>query len=33
MGRHYSGDIDGKFWFAVQPSDDRNGMMTMIYQK
>ena len=21
MGRHYTGDIDGKFWFAVQPSD------------
>lgn len=21
MGRYYSGDIDGKFWFAVQPSD------------
>lgn len=22
MGRYYSGDIEGKFWFAVQPSDD-----------
>jgi len=22
MGRYYSGDIDGKFWFAVQSSDD-----------
>mgnify|MGYP003126828350 CR=1 FL=1 len=22
MGRYYSGDIDGKFWLAVQPSDD-----------
>lgn len=22
MGRMYSGDIDGKFWFAVQSSDD-----------
>ncbi len=22
MGRYYSGDIDGKFWFAVQPSND-----------
>lgn len=21
MGRYYSGDIEGKFWFAVQPSD------------
>ena len=22
MGRYYSGDIEGKFWFAVQSSDD-----------
>ena len=22
MGRYYHGDIDGKFWFAVQSSDD-----------
>lgn len=22
MGRYYNGDINGKFWFAVQPSDD-----------
>ena len=22
MGRYYDGDIDGKFWFAVQSSDD-----------
>jgi hypothetical protein len=22
MGRYYYGDIEGKFWFAVQPSDD-----------
>ena len=22
MGRHYTGDINGKFWFAVQSSDD-----------
>ena len=21
MGRYYSGDINGKFWFALQPSD------------
>jgi hypothetical protein len=29
MGRYYSGDIDGKFWFAVQPSNsaDRFGVM------
>lgn len=27
MGRHYSGDIEGKFWFAVQRSNaaDRFG--------
>jgi len=22
MGRYYSGDIEGKFWFAIQSSDD-----------
>ena len=22
MGRYYSGDIEGKFWFGVQPSND-----------
>jgi hypothetical protein len=22
MGRYYSGDIEGKFWLGVQPSDD-----------
>lgn len=22
MGRHYTGDINGKFWFAVQSSND-----------
>jgi hypothetical protein len=29
MGRYYSGDIDGKFWFAVQPSNsaDRFGVI------
>ena len=21
MGRYYTGDIEGKFWFALQPSD------------
>ena len=24
MGRYYQGDIEGKFWFAVQSSDDAN---------
>jgi len=24
MGRYYSGDIEGKFWFGVQTSDDAN---------
>lgn len=29
MGRYYNGDIDGKFWFAVQSSDaaDRFGVI------
>ena len=29
MGRYYSGDIDGKFWFAVQSSSaaDRFGVV------
>ena len=29
MGRYYSGDIQGKFWFAVQSSDaaDRFGII------
>jgi len=22
MGRYYDGDIEGKFWFGVQPSND-----------
>ena len=22
MGRYYGGDISGKFWFGIQPSDD-----------
>ena len=28
MGRYYSGDIEGKFWFAIQSSDaaDRFGI-------
>lgn len=28
MGRYYNGDVEGKFWFAVQPSDtaDRFGV-------
>jgi hypothetical protein len=25
MGRYYSGDIEGKFWFAVQSSDDASA--------
>jgi len=24
MGRYYQGDIEGKFWFGVQGSDDAN---------
>ena len=22
MGRYYNGDIEGKFWFGIQPTDD-----------
>lgn len=25
MGRYYTGDIEGKFWFAVQSSDDADN--------
>lgn len=25
MGRYYQGDINGKFWFGVQSSDDANN--------
>lgn len=25
MGRYYSGDIEGKFWFGVQSSDDASS--------
>ena len=24
MGRYYQGDIEGKFWFAIQSSEDAN---------
>jgi len=27
MGRYYNGDIEGKFWFAIQPSDDADFFM------
>ena len=29
MGRYYSGDIEGKFWFAVQSSDDAENFGAM----
>lgn len=31
MGRHYYGDIEGKFWFGTQPSNagDRFGQSSM----
>lgn len=35
MGRYYSGDIEGKFWFGVQPSDDAEffgGYSSLEYQ-
>jgi hypothetical protein len=25
MGRYYQGDIEGKFWFGIQSSDDANN--------
>ena len=30
MGRFYSGDIEGKFWFGVQSSDDISELVTYI---
>lgn len=32
MGRYYSGDIEGKFWFAVQPSDDASFFGGNVYE-
>lgn len=32
MGRYYSGDIEGKFWFAVQSSDDADFFGVSGYQ-
>lgn len=32
MGRYYSGDIEGKFWFGVQPSDDADFFGLSGYQ-
>lgn len=32
MGRYYSGDIEGKFWFAVQSSDDADFFGVTGYQ-
>jgi hypothetical protein len=29
MGRFYSGDIEGKFWFGVQCSDDVENLVTI----
>ena len=35
MGRYYWGDIEGKFWFAVQSSDDASnfGVDGKYYEK
>jgi len=30
MGRFYSGDISGKFWFGVQSSDDINELVSYV---
>ena len=32
MGRYYSGDIDGKFWFGVQDSNDADFFGVEGYQ-
>lgn len=32
MGRYYNGDIEGKMWFAVQPSDDADHFGVKGYQ-
>jgi hypothetical protein len=32
IGRYYSGDIDGKFWFAVQSSDAASRFGGQIYE-
>ena len=32
MGRYYQGDIEGKFWFAVQSSDDADFFGVEGYQ-
>ena len=32
MGRYYDGDIQGKFWFAVQPSNDADFFGVTGYQ-
>ena len=32
MGRYYDGDIEGKFWFGVQSSDDADFFGSKGYQ-
>lgn len=32
MGRYYDGDIEGKFWFGLQPSDDADFFGVTGYQ-
>ena len=29
MGRFYSGDIEGKFWFGIQDSNDVENLVTI----
>lgn len=33
MGRYYSGDIEGKFWFGVQSSDDISKLVSCEYNE
>ena len=32
MGRYYEGDIEGKFWFGIQSSDDADFFGQQGYQ-
>lgn len=33
MGRFYSGDINGKFWFGIQDSDDISNLINVSYYR
>ena len=29
MGRYYSGSVEGKFWFGIQPSNDIENLINI----